>query len=283
MRKYLFLAAVFAFCVWGSALKNEKTGGLFAEKKHTVVKNDTLWDLSSDYYGDPFKWGIIYNANIKSVKNPDLIYPEQKLVIPGVKEKIMPLKAEPEEKENEAEEPPEPASEPSGEEISESAETTAVKVREAAPKPAVAAVADKPTVRMESLRVKKKPRPDLPQFSEKMPPDQTEWNEMVPTQMVPENWKEDGVVLGKEGGFEDSLAFKGDVLKLKTRPSVKLAPGDLLGIYKKGNKIKVGKEQGVQIQRTGLCRIIETGGHSAGAYVVDANSPLMRGMVVKKE
>ena len=32
-------------------------------KNYTVVKGDTLWDLSAAAYGDPWKWEDIYNAN----------------------------------------------------------------------------------------------------------------------------------------------------------------------------------------------------------------------------
>lgn len=51
---------------------------------HTVVKDDTLWDLSQRYYSDPFEWRVIWNANREVVEDPNLIYPEEVLVIPGL-------------------------------------------------------------------------------------------------------------------------------------------------------------------------------------------------------
>lgn len=55
-------------------------------KVYTVVKGDSLWKIAAkkDIYGNGAKWQTIYNAN-KSVigKNPNLIYPGQKLVIPS--------------------------------------------------------------------------------------------------------------------------------------------------------------------------------------------------------
>jgi nucleoid-associated protein YgaU len=42
---------------------------------------DCLWNISKKIYNDPYKWRIIYEAN-KTIKNPDLIYPGQKLDIP---------------------------------------------------------------------------------------------------------------------------------------------------------------------------------------------------------
>lgn len=50
---------------------------------YTVKKGDSLSKISKKIYGNTGKWQTLYNAN-KSVvgKNPNLIYPGQKLVIP---------------------------------------------------------------------------------------------------------------------------------------------------------------------------------------------------------
>lgn len=52
-------------------------------KSHVVVRGDSLWKIAARYYGKGADWRKIYDAN-KSVigKNPDLIKPGQKLVIP---------------------------------------------------------------------------------------------------------------------------------------------------------------------------------------------------------
>ena len=50
---------------------------------HTVKKGDTLWDLAQQYLGDPFKWPELYRRNTATVQNPNLIYPDQVLVITG--------------------------------------------------------------------------------------------------------------------------------------------------------------------------------------------------------
>ena len=51
---------------------------------HVVEKGDNLWNISkeSDVYADPFQWPIIYKANRDQIKDPDLIYPNQKFEIP---------------------------------------------------------------------------------------------------------------------------------------------------------------------------------------------------------
>lgn len=51
---------------------------------HTVVRGETLWDLSRTYFGDPFNWRTIHEANTEIVANPHWIYPGQILSIPGL-------------------------------------------------------------------------------------------------------------------------------------------------------------------------------------------------------
>lgn len=55
---------------------------------YEVKEGDTLWDIAEREYGDPQKWGVIFEANKESEENPDgiedpdLIHPGQELVIP---------------------------------------------------------------------------------------------------------------------------------------------------------------------------------------------------------
>lgn len=52
-------------------------------KKYTVKQGDSLWKIAKAYYKDGSKWRTIYNANKKVIgKNPNVIKPGQKLVIP---------------------------------------------------------------------------------------------------------------------------------------------------------------------------------------------------------
>lgn len=49
---------------------------------HTVIKGDTLWDISKEYYQTPWLWPNIWRANKLIIKDPDLIYPKQEFRIP---------------------------------------------------------------------------------------------------------------------------------------------------------------------------------------------------------
>lgn len=49
---------------------------------HTVVRGDTLWDISESTYRNPWIWPNIWRANKMQIKDPDLIYPNQVFRIP---------------------------------------------------------------------------------------------------------------------------------------------------------------------------------------------------------
>jgi nucleoid-associated protein YgaU len=51
-------------------------------KFHTVEEGDSLSAISKKVYGDPMKYGVIFEANKPMLKSPDLIYPGQVLRIP---------------------------------------------------------------------------------------------------------------------------------------------------------------------------------------------------------
>ena len=51
-------------------------------RTHVVVKGDTLYGLARRYYHDQRRWRDIFAANSGEVKDPDVIYVGQVLVIP---------------------------------------------------------------------------------------------------------------------------------------------------------------------------------------------------------
>lgn len=70
------LLIIFSFAVGGHVYAQPQE-----YKDYTVKKGDTLWDISSREIVDPFLWPKVWKEN-PEIKNPDLIYPGQKIRIP---------------------------------------------------------------------------------------------------------------------------------------------------------------------------------------------------------
>lgn len=56
------------------------------EQFYTVQKGDSLSKIAKQFYGNANKYPAIFEANKPMLKDPDLIYPGQMLVIPPLKE-----------------------------------------------------------------------------------------------------------------------------------------------------------------------------------------------------
>ncbi|NER17686.1 LysM peptidoglycan-binding domain-containing protein [Spongiivirga citrea] len=52
--------------------------------RHTVKSGETLGKIAKHYYGDAMKYKQIFAANTNILKNPDVIHPDQELVIPNL-------------------------------------------------------------------------------------------------------------------------------------------------------------------------------------------------------
>lgn len=50
--------------------------------RHTVKSGESLSKIAKHYYGDTMKYKKIFEANTNILKNPDMIHPDQVLVIP---------------------------------------------------------------------------------------------------------------------------------------------------------------------------------------------------------
>ena len=52
--------------------------------RHTVKSGETLGKIAKHYYGNAMKYKEIFAANTNILKTPDLIYPDQELIIPNL-------------------------------------------------------------------------------------------------------------------------------------------------------------------------------------------------------
>ena len=52
--------------------------------KHIVKKGETLGKIAKHYYGNAMNYKEIFAANTNILKNPDVIQPDQELVIPNL-------------------------------------------------------------------------------------------------------------------------------------------------------------------------------------------------------
>jgi len=49
---------------------------------YEIEKGDSLWKIAKNFYGDGNKYTKIFDANREVIKDPDLIFPGQKIRIP---------------------------------------------------------------------------------------------------------------------------------------------------------------------------------------------------------
>jgi nucleoid-associated protein YgaU len=47
-----------------------------------VQRGDSLWRISTTVYGEGTRYTQLYDANASQIRDPDLIYPGQVLVVP---------------------------------------------------------------------------------------------------------------------------------------------------------------------------------------------------------
>jgi len=52
--------------------------------RHTVKSGESLSKIAKHYYGDAMKYTAIFDANTNILSNPDVIHPDQVLVIPNI-------------------------------------------------------------------------------------------------------------------------------------------------------------------------------------------------------
>lgn len=68
------LALVASLCLSTAAFADTLALNPDHPQRYVVVKGDTLWDISSKFLRDPWRWPEIWNIN-PAIENPHLIYP----------------------------------------------------------------------------------------------------------------------------------------------------------------------------------------------------------------
>ena len=63
-------------------IATDNTREIFEPVFYTITKGDTLWGISSEFYGNGNKYPLIVEANLEVIKDADLIYPGQAIRIP---------------------------------------------------------------------------------------------------------------------------------------------------------------------------------------------------------
>lgn len=51
-------------------------------RSYTIKSGDSLSKIAKQFYGDASAWNKIYKANQDLIKDPDKIFPGQKIIIP---------------------------------------------------------------------------------------------------------------------------------------------------------------------------------------------------------
>lgn len=209
-------------------LQAEAKPELDAERSYTIKQGDTLWDISNAFLKDPFLWPLIWKVN-PYIKNPDLIYPGSKLVIPS----IMPV-------ERAMEAPRQPLEETAVEEEAAALPAPTPKPKDAPIQPAEEAPAGPKLILPEEAEA-----PIIDKYT------------MLNAGFIIDYEETDDVIIGspeEKGifGYDDVV-----YLKIKSRNDVNI--GDRFLIYKPLNKVKhpdTGENFGRLIKVLGILKVI---------------------------
>lgn len=225
-----------------------------AERKHTVVPRDCLWDLAQHYYKDPFKWRRIADANPPpDVKDPHWIYPDQVLIIPDL--------------DDSAPEPETPVPE-------EAAVTPAEAAVTPAEAPVAAPVSFRPDEGQDMVTVPESLSTRFPDGLVSAPPSNYRM-------MVLPNWSPDGSIVGFNG--TEIMAAEGDLIDLAIEKG-KPASGDRYEIYRRAAPMEADTNKAaVYVVKIGLVQLRKPlGGNRFRAVILKSNDSAQIGDIVVK-
>lgn len=220
------------------------------EKIYLVQRGDTLWEIAEKFYKNPFEWKKIHSAN-PEIKNPDLIYPGERLVIPL--EAVAPV-----------------------EEVAPLEEVTAVEK--------ITPVLEMEEEKVEISTVTVEVSAPLEEKKE-IAISRDKYMKMKFTLgnlVVPEKWQFDGLLTKEKE--KKILISAGDTVYLNIGSKKGLEPKMYYFVYRKGEKTyhpETGKLLGRNVMRIGLIEIIETKENLSIARVITSSEAIEVGDGIK--
>jgi hypothetical protein len=217
--------------------------------EYVIRRGDTLWALAARTYHQPFDWPRIWEVNKSVIENPHLIYPDQRVILPGEAEVALPAAkparvaaapipaaVEPEpEAEVEAEAEPEP-------------EAEAAPVRASAKKSASV----------------------LPSVDGR-------------TFIVDEKWRGDGRIAGDLN--KRIMISQNDIIYVDIGASDGVRPGARADVVRRGRRIRnpeSGRQMGYSVRRVGVIEFTsEVGDDNSTAVVINSDEPMKVGDIVQ--
>ncbi|MBL0349921.1 MAG: LysM peptidoglycan-binding domain-containing protein [Elusimicrobia bacterium] len=251
---------------------------------YKIVKGDTLWNLANTYLKDPFLWTKIWEANKATITNPDLIYPDQQVVIPSVSAAQMMAEtpaAPPAEKSPAADAGP----------VAETASTTVQPVEEAAA-PDTPDALPAPAENPKPIAAAPEPEPE-PEPVEEAPAPAPIKRGSVPgagfmggvsdTFVAGPDWEYDGYILRDRE--QKMMISQGDVVFLNVGAASGVQPRMIGYIYRLGKKIRdpfLKKQTGKMLKRVGTVMVTsQVNDEGCTAVITNSLEPIRVGDLVK--